>query len=883
MPAIPIATYRVQLQPGFGFEEAASATRYLAGLGVTHLYCSPYLQAAPLSPHGYDVVNYWRINTDLGGAEGYRTLRNALKEHGLGQVLDIVPNHMAISGRENVWWWDVLENGQSSRYACYFDVEWEPAEPRFGNKILLPILGDHSGRVLEAGEIRLNRHGGSFFIRYYEHEFPASPESVAPLLARAGEVAGNPELLFIADALASLPRASAGNREGLLRRHRDKEVIRDMLEGLMNDRPEASRLVDALIKEMNGHPDELEALLDAQHYRLAHWRMATQDLGYRRFFDINSLVGLRTEDEEVFLESHRLILKWLEDGVLDGVRVDHPDGLDDPATYLGRLRRASPGTWLVAEKILARDERLRADWPVDGTTGYEFLALLTSLFVHPQAEAPFTRFYARFTGEARDYGEVLLEKKHLVIEKLFASDVNRLATIMVSVCERHRRYRDYTRQDIALALRKVIARFPVYRTYVNAREGLISDEDRRIIASVVEGAALEAPEVDPDLLRFLGDILTLKVTGHAESELVMRLQQLTPPVMAKGAEDTAFYCYNRFVVLNEVGSDPGTFGIDDGTFHARMRERLEECPLSMLSTSTHDTKRSEDVRARLVLLSEMPQAWFEAVERWSSLAERHRVDGLPDRNTEYFLYQTLVGAWPIGTERLLGYMEKAAREAKTHTSWTEPDPHYEGALKAFITGIMGDGAFVADLESFVSLLIEPGRINSLSQVLIKLTAPGIPDIYQGCELWDLHLVDPDNRRPVDFSLRTRLLEGLDGLDASMVMQGMDAGLPKLWLIRRTLKARRELAEAFGEQGAYEPLPFTDPKSGHAFGYLRGGRAAVVVPRFILTRGGGWGDTAVGLSEGLWENVLSGARFEGPEVKISELLAPFPVALLLKRG
>jgi (1->4)-alpha-D-glucan 1-alpha-D-glucosylmutase len=882
MSAIPLATYRVQLQPDFGFEGAASVLDYLARLGVTHLYCSPYLQAAPKSQHGYDVVNYWRINTDLGGAEGYRLLRKALRDNRMGQVLDIVPNHMAISGRENVWWWDVLENGQASRYACYFDVEWDPAETRFGNKILLPILGSHFGRALEAGEIRLGRIGGRFFVRYYEHEFPASPESMAPLLARAGETAGCPELVFIADSLTALPQASAGDKEGISRRHRDKEVIQDLLDRLMHDRLEVARLVDAFIKEINARPDELEALLDAQNYRLVHWRMAVQDLGYRRFFDINSLVGLRAEDEEVFEDSHRLILKWLDEGVLDGVRVDHPDGLSDPAAYLGRLRRASPAAWLVVEKILAPEERLRPDWPVDGTTGYEILNLLTGLFVDARAEAPFTDFYARFTGEKRGYGEVLLEKKLLVIDRLFGSDVNRLTSLMVAVCERHRRYRDYTRRDIFQAIREVIVRYPVYRTYVNACQGLISDEDRRIIGSVVEQAAAGAPDVDPELFQFMGDILTLKVTGGQESELVMRLQQLTPPVMAKGVEDTAFYCYNRFIALNEVGGDPRIFGVDGSLFHARMEERLHESPLSMLSTSTHDTKRSEDVRARLALLSEMPLAWFEGVQRWSSMAEVHRRDGLPDRNMEYFLYQTLVGAWPIETDRLQSYMQKACREAKNRTSWMEPDLHYEEALAAFILGIMNDAAFLKDFESFVEPLVEPGRINSLSQTLIKLTAPGVPDIYQGCELWDLHLVDPDNRSPVDFHRRRTLLARLDGMDAKKAMQAFASGVPKLWLIHQGLRARRDMAESFGEEGSYEPLLFTGSKAAHAFGYLRGGKAAVVVPRFLLKLGGSWEDTGVMLPGGVWENVLSGLEPSGPVVRLGELLADFPVALLLKK-
>ncbi|HQJ08795.1 MAG TPA: malto-oligosyltrehalose synthase [Deltaproteobacteria bacterium] len=881
MASIPVATYRVQLRSGFGFNEASHILGYLADLGISHLYASPYFQAAPGSTHGYDVVDHVKINTELGGESGHELLCRKLAQKGMGQILDIVPNHMSISSADNTWWWDVLENGQSSRYASYFDVDWDPVDSRFANKILLPILHDHFGRVLEAGEIRLERRGGAFFIRYREQVFPVDPSSLAPLLSRAGEDLANGELLFIADSLGSLPLHSATDRISTRRRHRDKEIIRTLLGRILDENLEAARLVDALIKELNVHPDSLEALLDRQNYRLAFWRTASQDLGYRRFFDINSLVGLRMEDEDVFEDSHGLILSWLKDGTLDGVRIDHPYGLREPAGYLGRLRRASPGTWLIVEKILSPDERLRPDWPVDGTTGYEFIHLLTHLLTCPASEAEFSAFYFEFTGERCTYEEVLREKRLQVIEKLFGSDVNRLATLMLSICEHHRRYRDYSRPEISRALRALIASFPVYRTYVNARAGWISDDDRRIIQKVIDDARGQASDTDPDLIAFIGDILLLKVTGELESELVMRIQQLTPPVMAKGAEDTAFYCFNRFIAHNEVGGDPGSFGIEPGQFHSRMKEGFESYPSMMLATSTHDTKRSEDVRARLVLLSEIPGAWFEAVKRWSAMADPYRSGGFPDRNTEYFLYQTLVGAWPIGIERLLGYMEKATREAKAHTSWTEPDPAYDEALKSFITGLMQDREFIADVASFVEPLVEPGRINSLSQTLIKMTAPGIPDIYQGCDLWDLSLVDPDNRRPVDFALRRSLLETLDDLKEVQIVSHMDTGLPKLWVIRQALMVRRDLPRAFGEKGSYEPISFTGPKENFAFGFLRGGEVAVVTQRFVLKRGNSWAGTRAEIPEGRWKNVLSGEEIAGPSPLMDGLLKTFPAALLVK--
>lgn len=881
MQTSPCATYRIQFQPEFTFHDAAEVLDYLVGLGISHIYASPYLQAAQGSTHGYDVVNHARVNRELGGAEGHERLLSELKKNGMSQVLDIVPNHMAVAGNENVWWWDVLENGQSSQYASYFDVDWDPAENRFGNKILLPILGDHFGRVLEKGEISLERDQGGFFIRYFENVFPAAPRSLAPLIARAGEDIASPELLFLADALASLPLTSAADREGIRRRHRDKEVIQVFLERTLNDHPEIARRMDALIAEFNESPDALETLLDDQNYRLAYWRAANQDLGYRRFFDITSLVGLHTEDEEVFEESHRLILQWLRDGVIHGMRVDHPDGLRDPSAYLGRLRKASPESWILVEKILHPDERLRPDWPVDGTTGYGFINLLTHLLADSAGRETLTGFYEEFTGETREYEEVLREKRILVIDQLFGSDLNRLTSLMLAICERHRRYRDYTRQDIFQALRTVLAFFPVYRTYVNAQAGWIADQDRRIIGTVIEHSK-DSADTDSDLLDFLGDILLLKVAGDLESEFVMRFQQLTPPVMAKGAEDTAFYTYNRFIAFNEVGGDPGLFGIDARAFHLRMKEQLKTHPLTMLSTSTHDTKRSEDVRARLAVISEIPGQWCDTVRRWSARAERYRKDDLPDRNMEYFLYQTLAGAWPIGEDRLLPYMEKASREAKTHTSWIEQDPVYEHTLRSFVSSLLQDAAFTDDLQSFVGVLAEPGRINSLSQTLIKLTAPGIPDIYQGCELWDFSLVDPDNRRPVDYRLRREMLERLGNMKKEEIIRHMDSGIPKLWVTHQALKIRRNMPEAFGEKASYEPLEIIGAKSEYAVGFTRDDSVAVVVPRLVLKRGTGWDETRAGRLEGTWTNVLTGEEHRGPSVGLGELLGEFPVALMVKK-
>jgi (1->4)-alpha-D-glucan 1-alpha-D-glucosylmutase len=668
------ATYRVQFHAGFAFADAAAISDYLAELGISHLYCSPYLQAAPNSTHGYDVVNHHKVNQELGGAEGHARLITALKEQSLGQVLDIVPNHMAIAGEANPWWWDVLENGPSSRYAAYFDVEWDPPESKLRNIVLLPVLGDHYGRVLERGEIVVAREGARFIIRYHEHLFPVSPRTLDGIVASAAERCRSDVLAFTADAFARLPPSTATDWMAVYRRHRDKEVLRGQLDRLCREQPQLAAALDEVMAEINSDVDRLDALLERQNYRLAFWRTAGRDLGYRRFFDINTLVGLRVEDERVFTDTHALIIEWLSKEILDGVRVDHPDGLRDPKEYFERLHKAAPRAWIVAEKILEPGERLPSSWPIAGTTGYDFIYRLNNLFVDPAGEAPLTDFYREFTSEPTDFSAVVYDKKHLIMREILGSDVNRLTALFVEICERNRRHRDYTRHELHEALREVVAWFPVYRTYVRAEAGEVSEADARTISETIKKAKVNRTDLDGDLFDFFRDILLLRVRGELESELVMRFQQLTGPVMAKGVEDTAFYCFNRLVSLNEVGGDPGRFGLPQDEFHAACAETQTEWPRSMLASSTHDTKRSEDVRARLNLLSEIPDHWSKAVRRWAELAELYRRDGFPDRNIEYLLYQTLVGAWPIEAERLVAYLEKAAREAKSHTSWTKPNP-----------------------------------------------------------------------------------------------------------------------------------------------------------------------------------------------------------------
>ena len=872
---VPRATYRVQLTPDFGFDPAAAIAPYLADLGVSHLYCSPYLQAAPGSRHGYDVVDHSRVNVELGGEEGHSRLCDALAAHGLGQVLDIVPNHMAIAGPHNRWWWDVLENGTSSRYATYFDVAWDPPERKLRNTILMPILGDHYGRVLEAGQLRLDREDVRLVVRYYEHEVPIDPRTYELVLGDGFEDLG---LL-----LASLPVVSHDDRAGALRRHLRKEALLARLQRL-----EAGDELDARIGLINIDPDRLDVLLEQQNYRLARWQTAGFELDYRRFFDVDNLAALRMEDPDVFADTHVRVLEWLHRGVLDGVRVDHPDGLRDPLGYLDRLRRAAPGSWVVVEKVLAASEELPENWPVAGTTGYDFLDRVLGLFVDPAAEQAMTAVYERFTGQAEPFAEVSYQCRHQVMRELLASDMSRVTELFVRVCEGNRRYRDYTRHELSECLDEVIACLDVYRTYVRPDEPPSAADASRIRSALAE-AQRRRPDLDPELVDLLGRIL---LHEHGEeianaAELATRFQQTSGPVAAKGVEDTAMYRYHRLVALNEVGGDPGRFGVTPAAFHLACVGAAARWPAGMVTTSTHDTKRSEDVRARLAALSEMPDGWEAAVRRWAAINEPHRRDGLPDRNAEYLLYQTLVGAWPIGTDRLLPYLEKAVREAKVHTSWLAPAAAYEDALRDFAGAVLADPVLTADLETFLPRVVEAGRVNSLAMKLLCLTAPGVPDVYQGSELWDLSLVDPDNRRAVDFDLRSRLLAELDGLGphaAEVAWRRRDEGLPKLLVVSRALRLRAARPELFAG-GAYCELPVVGERAAHAVALCRGEAAAAIVPRLSvrLERAGGWGGTAVQLPAGAWVDHFTGREWPGGSLPLADLLAAFPVGLLERVG
>jgi (1->4)-alpha-D-glucan 1-alpha-D-glucosylmutase len=879
---VPRATYRLQLGPGLGFEQAAALADYLAELGVSHLYTSPYLQAAAGSTHGYDIVDPTRVNEELGGADAHARMCEALQHAGLGQVVDVVPNHMAIAGRQNPWWWDVLENGQASLYARFFDVDWEASEERWPNKVLLPVLGDHYGRVLEAGDLRLERDGGAFVVHHHDDEFPVDPSSLTELLRTSAESCGSELLTFLAESHARLPRPTVTARQAIERRHRDKAVLAQLLARLCQEEPDVAAAIDAEVRRVSRDPDALNALLDQQNYRLALWRTASRDLGYRRFFDINDLAGLRVEDPEAFAASHALPIEWVGRGWVQGLRIDHPDGLRDPAEYFRRLRDACPEAWIVAEKILEPGEALPGEWPIAGTTGYDFLTLVTQLFVDPRGEHALTRTYEAFTGDRVEFDALVLACKRQVLADLMGSELSRLVSLFVDICERHRRHRDFTRPELRGALAETAAHFPVYRSYVSPGDS-VSEADRAHIETAIEGAMAARPELDPELFGFLRELLLLRHAGSLETELAMRFQQLTGPAMAKGFEDTALYRYHRLIALNEVGGDPRRFGLPLSAFHDACAAAQARWPHAMLTTSTHDTKRSEDVRARLVLLSELPDRWQAAVQDWAERHRHRRGNEAPSANDEYLLYQTLVGAWPIDEPRLSAYLEKAAREAKEHTSWTRPDEDYEAALRDFVADVMSDEDFLAEIEDFVAGIEWPGRITGLAQTLIKLTAPGVPDLYQGTESWDLSLVDPDNRRPVDFDLRRRLLAEVEGMSPEAILARSGEGLPKLWLTRQALAVRRRFPEAFGAEGSYRPLYAQGSKADHLVAFERGERAITLAPRLVVGLNDDWADTALELPPGTYQDVLTGDVVEGGPLKVAALLRRFPVALLTRGG
>ena len=891
---IPRATYRLQLHAGFPFSAAAQVAPYLARLGISHVYSSPYLQATPGSTHGYDVVDPRSVNRELGGEAGHAAFSEALGRAELGQVLDIVPNHMAIGGAENPWWWDVLENGPASRYAGHFDVDWTHPEAHLRNRVLLPVLDDHYGRVLERGDLRLAWDRRQFTIRFGDRRFPVAPPSLDDLLRLAAARAGSDELAFLADAFAALPPSSAVDRASVARRHRDKEVLGRRLTELAAD-PVVLDAIDAAIAATNADVEALDRLLERQNYRLAWWTAASRDLGYRRFFDVSTLAGVRAEDEQVFQDTHGLVLDWLASGILDGVRIDHPDGLLDPEGYLRRLRWASPRAWVVVEKILEPGESLRRSWPVAGTTGYDFLRLAGGLFLDPDGIEALRALQGDVTGETRSFAEIARASKAEVLREVLGSELGRLTALLLDVAERHRRHRDHTRHVLHEAIAAILVSFPVYRTYVRVDEDgegrptpHITPEDEAVIASAVTAAIEAYPELPADLLWFIADLLRLRITGEPELEFTFRFQQLTGPVMAKGVEDTAFYRDLSVLAANEVGGDPAHPDVTPEAFHAEQGATQERWPATMLTGSTHDTKRGEDVRARLAVITETPERWRSVVAELRDLAAAGRTEAGPDGHAEYLALQTIVGAWPIDADRLNAFLVKALREAKLRTSWSRPDEAYEAAVTSWASGALADDAFRAGVEAFVGEILHAGRVNGLAQTLLRLTAPGVPDLYQGSELWTRTLVDPDNRRQVDFAVAERLLAEIDAGPPGIAHlvpaldDPADPGRPKLALIHAALAVRRRCPDAFGEEARYRPLEAAGRHAAHVVAFARSDEVVTVVPRLTMRLGDGWGDTTLELPRGRWRDELSGRVHDASApLPVAELLEAVPVALLTR--
>ena len=864
----PRATYRLQLTADFDFSQAAAAVPYLAELGISHLYLSPILQAAPGSTHGYDVVDPERVSTQLGGEEGFRALVAAAREAGLGILLDIVPNHMSIglAGSANRWWLDVLENGPASFYAPYFDVDWGVG---MDDRVLLPILGERYGRALSSGTLRLAWEHDQFRVYAHDMALPLSPRSLGPLVRRAGDRAAHAELQFVGDALTALPSSRDADPQRRERRHRDKTVLLARLVTLCTTEPRCKAAVEDEIAAVNANAAALDAILDSQNYRLAHWTVATSQLSYRRFFDITTLVGIRNEDPDVLLASHARIFEWLREGAIDGVRVDHVDGLREPAGYLQTLRAVAPDAWIVVEKIVCGDEQLPA-WPIDGTTGYEHAERVAPLFVDARAEQALTDAFTQYTGERFDPARESRRARLEVMSDALHSELSRLTELAVRACSTSPPCRDYTRAEIETTLAEILAGYPAYRTYFGERVG--SPDDRARVATAVNAARAARPDLDPDLVSFLEAALAFELTTPEALELGRAAQQTTGPIVAKGDEDTLLYRQVRLLSRCEVGADLATFALSPDEVHRHLGRGGTR---ALLASSTHDTKRSEDVRARIAAISEIPDEWQRSVVRWHERAAPGWGAVAPDRVFEYAAWQTLVGAWPLPLERAQKWAEKATREARQRTSWRRPDTAYETARDAWLAYVYADRPLTEDLARVVELVRPLGDRNALAQLLIKLTAPGVPDIYQGTELRDDSLVDPDNRRPVDLARRRARLRELG--DEPPPPGDLDSA--KLWTIRRVLALRQAEPQRF--DGAYEPLTADGPHAERVFAFARrSGDAATitVVPR-LSASADGWASTTLALPPGTWKNLLDGSTVSGT-VALAELWGRFPTALLV---
>ncbi len=988
-PKIPASTYRLQFNRAFTFRDATRIIAYLHDLGITDIYASPYFAAKPGSLHGYDIVDHTRLNPEIGTEEDYYAMIAELKRRGMGQVLDIVPNHMCVECPENAWWTDVLENGPSSPYAPYFDIDWAPVKKELKDKVLIPILGDQYGNVLDGGVLQLTFEEGAFFVSYYEHRFPARPETYVVVLehrleelkARLSEESTEfAEFLSIMTALRHLPPYTETDPLRMTERYREKEVIKRRLWTLFTGNPEVRSHIEENVRLFNGTKgdqksfDLLDELLGRQIYRLSYWRVATEEINYRRFFDINGLGAIHMEHPAVFAAVHALVFRLIREGSVTGLRIDHPDGLYNPVEYFHWLQRgcfvqqllargqggiadrtahdrtseterrlagqydetvlSDPGFkpfYIIGEKILTKSERMPEDWPIYSTTGYVFLNSVNGIFIDGQNAKAFGAIYEKFIRSKINIQDVISEKKKVVMHVALSSEVNTLGHYLNDLSERNRHTRDFTLNSLRRAIIEVIAAFPVYRTYTNTWQ--VSDRDAQYIELAVSRAKRNNPAISESNFDFLKDVLLLRFPKDLSYDdktmwldFVMRFQQITGPVMAKGVEDTAFYVYNRLVSLNEVGGMPERFGTPLDTFHGQNIERMKLWPYALIATETHDTKRSEDVRARINALSEIPKDWAERVRAWARMNKRKKtvIEGVeaPDRNEEYLLYQTLVGAWPVEPSvdagkdafipRIKEYMIKASREAKVNTSWINPNAKYEEALMSFIDAVLtpGENRFLDDFLPFQRMISQYGMFNSLSQTFLKITSPGVPDFYQGTELWDLSLVDPDNRKPVDYEKRAVTLAELQQKELEITGAGLarelslnkNDGKIKMFVTHKALMHRKANRDLF-EKGEYLPLAATGSRANHvcAFERRRNRASAIIIaPRFLtrLVSGTGslpfgkevWGDTRLILPDAVpaqsYRNVFTGeitsARVSGPaEIFLSDVFASFPVALLEK--
>ncbi|MDP9192069.1 MAG: malto-oligosyltrehalose synthase [Acidobacteriota bacterium] len=869
MARVPVATYRLQFNAQFTLQDARKIVPYLHELGISDVYASPLLRARTGSAHGYDVVDTGMINPELGTLDDLHELRGELDRHEMGLVLDIVPNHMAVS-HENAWWMSLLENGQESRFRHYVDIDWREG------KLLLPILGQPYGAALEAHEIRLGFDVDGFFFTYYETRLPLAPMSYHLVLRQS--------LSELAEESAAIEIRDLVQNDSVIANSR---FLKDALSRVRDQSPAFRDALETVIAQLNADPDQLDRLLEAQVYRLAYWRIAAETINYRRFFDVTDLIGVQVDNPEVFEMHNQLVFELIAEGVVSGLRIDHIDGLRDPVKYLAMLQlRLGDPFYVVVEKILEAGETLPSSFPCAGTTGYDFIDAASAVFLDPSGLEKLADVYRVYTGLESSYDDVVYERKKQVIEQLFQGEMRALGGSLGRLAAADRNARDFAPTELLAALTEVTACMPVYRTYI--RETGVSDDDRAFIHCAVAEARIRATAVDARLFDFVERVLLLDPPAYISEAreqwlaLVMRWQQFTGPIMAKGVEDTALYNYNRLISLNEVGSDPGRGGSFDAVaqFHARNEHIARDWPHTMNATSSHDTKRSEDVRARIHVLSEIPEVWQREVRRWTRLNAPLLNGRVPHANDQWLLYQTLIGMWPLDEselpdlpERLRVYLLKAVREAKTRSSWLAPDFDYEQALQDFASAVLRHEPFLTPFRRFQRRIAFHGLLNSLAQVVLKVCSAGLPDFYQGTELWDFSLVDPDNRRPVDYEKRSALLRDLPS--PSTLLKRWTDGRVKLFVTQRSLAARAH--------GTYRAVATTTP---NAIAFTRGDDTLIVVPRLTtqiiqpprLPLGDVWADHSLDIG-GQWRNVFTDEVIEGERLTLREVFAAFPVAIL----